>query len=592
MRPPPTRCTMRSWCSASRPPPRRLRVEGRIRRCGAQARERRAFGLERPPRRPRRERTRHALPHPGRRSGAVVRGGAPGRNRSGARRRARRPAARAARGASHRVRSRRGPGRAAARAARMPRTGDRGAPCLRSRAHGDRRRRRARRSGGRGLRAPRAVHVRCRFHGMVRAASARPHPPLHARPSPARDRARVAGGVRPLPVRVAAGQARRPARGRRGARRRGGRAGRVAAPAAAWEAEILPAGSWGLRPTCSTGCASQAGHRGRGRRLRCGIRRGVRSGRFGRLRLRCFRGRGGGRLRCGWRRAGRSRRAGWWRRPGRWPRAGRMAKYRRSLVLFPIRRRGEALGSRIQRRRDGGFGNTLFGHEQGAEQGPSFPRVEMSRPRRSPPGPGASSRSSKPAERRSSTTFSRRPAPATGCGRRPGELIAQGRVSADGFAGLRAFTGASARRLRAIAEAGRWSCVARRAADAGNVGEDGVEAVARTLLRRYGVVFKPLLARESITVPWRDLLREFRRFEARGEIRGGRFVAGFTGEQYALPEAVETLRRVRRAPADGAIVTLSAADPLNLTGVVCLGERVSATASTRIAFGTGCLLPP
>ena len=168
-----------------------------------------------------------------------------------------------------------------------------------------------------------------------------------------------------------------------------------------------------------------------------------------------------------------------------------------------------------------------------------------------------------------------------------GELIAQGRVSADGFAGLRAFTGASARRLRAIAEAGRWSCVARRAADAGNVGEDGVEAVARTLLRRYGVVFKPLLARESITVPWRDLLREFRRLEARGEIRGGRFVAGFTGEQYALPEAVETLRRVRRAPADGAIVTLSAADPLNLTGVVCLGERVAATASTRIAFRDG-----
>ena len=168
-----------------------------------------------------------------------------------------------------------------------------------------------------------------------------------------------------------------------------------------------------------------------------------------------------------------------------------------------------------------------------------------------------------------------------------GELIAQGRVTADGFAGLRAFTGASARRLRAIAEAGRWSCVARRAADAGDVGEDGVEAVARTLLRRYGVVFKSLLARESITVPWRGLLREFRRLEARGEIRGGRFVAGFTGEQYALPEAVETLRRVRRAPGDGTIVTLSAADPLNLTAVVCLGERVSATASTRIAFRDG-----
>ena len=168
-----------------------------------------------------------------------------------------------------------------------------------------------------------------------------------------------------------------------------------------------------------------------------------------------------------------------------------------------------------------------------------------------------------------------------------GELIALGLVSADGFAGLRAFTGASARRLRAIAEAGRWSCVTRRAADAGQIGEDGVEAVAHTLLRRYGVVFRSLLARESISVPWRDLLRQLRRLEARGEIRGGRFVAGFTGEQYALPEAVETLRRVRRAPADGTVVTLSAADPLNLTGIVCLGDRVPATASTRIAFRDG-----
>ena len=168
-----------------------------------------------------------------------------------------------------------------------------------------------------------------------------------------------------------------------------------------------------------------------------------------------------------------------------------------------------------------------------------------------------------------------------------GELMAHGVVSADGFAGLRAFTGTSARRLHAIAEAGRWSCVPRRAGDADPIEEGGVEAVARTLLRRYGVVFKPLLVRESLTVPWRGLLREFRRLEARGDIRGGRFVAGFTGEQYALPEAVETLRRVRRAPAGGTIVTVSAADPLNLTGIVCLGERVPATASTRIAFRDG-----
>ena len=167
-----------------------------------------------------------------------------------------------------------------------------------------------------------------------------------------------------------------------------------------------------------------------------------------------------------------------------------------------------------------------------------------------------------------------------------GELIAHGLVSADGFAGLRAFTGTSARRLRAVAEAGRWSCVPRRITDATAL-DGGIEAVARTLLRRYGVVFKPLLARESFTVPWRDLLRELRRLEARGEIRGGRFVAGVTGEQYALPEAVETLRRIRRAPADGALVTVSAADPLNLTGIVCLGERIPANAATRIAFRDG-----
>ena len=176
-----------------------------------------------------------------------------------------------------------------------------------------------------------------------------------------------------------------------------------------------------------------------------------------------------------------------------------------------------------------------------------------------------------------------------------GELITHGLVSADGFAGLRAFTGASARRLHAVAEAGRWACVPRRAGGAATatgpemegVGEDGAETIARTLLRRYGIVFKTLLARESLTVPWRDLLRVLRRLEARGEIRGGRFVAGFTGEQYALPEAVETLRRVRRAPADGAVVALSAADPLNLTGIVTLGDRIPATASTRIAFRDG-----
>ena len=168
-----------------------------------------------------------------------------------------------------------------------------------------------------------------------------------------------------------------------------------------------------------------------------------------------------------------------------------------------------------------------------------------------------------------------------------GELIAHALVSADAFAGLRAFTRGSARRLHAIAEAGRWSCVTRRTADATGVEEIDIEAVARTLLRRYGIVFKTLLARETLPLPWRDFLRELRRLEARGDLRGGRFVAEFTGEQFALPEAVESLRRTRRAPADGTVVTVSAADPLNLTGIVSLGERIPAAASNRIAFRDG-----
>ena len=168
-----------------------------------------------------------------------------------------------------------------------------------------------------------------------------------------------------------------------------------------------------------------------------------------------------------------------------------------------------------------------------------------------------------------------------------GELIAHGLVSADAFIGLRAFTRSSARRLHAVAEAGRWSCITRRPHDAALVEEVGVEAIARTLMRRYGVVFKTLLARETLPIPWRDLLRELRRLEARGDLRGGRFVAGFTGEQFALPEAIELLRRVRRTPADGAVAVVGAADPLNLTGVVSLGERIPAAASPRIAFRDG-----
>jgi ATP-dependent Lhr-like helicase len=114
-----------------------------------------------------------------------------------------------------------------------------------------------------------------------------------------------------------------------------------------------------------------------------------------------------------------------------------------------------------------------------------------------------------------------------------------------------------------------------------------VRALAWTLLARYGVVFRRLLARESSGVAWRDLLRVYRTLEARGDIRGGRFVSGMSGEQYALPDAVDRLREVRRAGPDETFVTLTAADPLNLTGVVTAGDRIRAAAGNRIVYRNG-----
>jgi len=113
------------------------------------------------------------------------------------------------------------------------------------------------------------------------------------------------------------------------------------------------------------------------------------------------------------------------------------------------------------------------------------------------------------------------------------------------------------------------------------------EAIARQLLRRYGVVFRDLLARERIAPPWRVLVAIYRRWEAQGRIRGGRFVAGLTGEQYALPEAVESLRAVRRAAADPGVVIIAAADPLNLVGYLLPGARIPATSGQAIAFRNG-----
>jgi hypothetical protein len=113
------------------------------------------------------------------------------------------------------------------------------------------------------------------------------------------------------------------------------------------------------------------------------------------------------------------------------------------------------------------------------------------------------------------------------------------------------------------------------------------EAVAWQLLRRYGVVFRRLVTRETLLTPWRDILRVYRRLEARGEIRGGRFVGGFSGEQYALPEAVGLLRSVRREEPRGELVAVSGADPLNLVGIVTPGDVVAGVATNRILYRDG-----
>jgi len=133
---------------------------------------------------------------------------------------------------------------------------------------------------------------------------------------------------------------------------------------------------------------------------------------------------------------------------------------------------------------------------------------------------------------------------------------------------------------------GRWA-LHGTTPEAHPLGDEELEALAWTLLRRWGVVFRRVLDREGQLPPWRDLLRCYRRLEARGEIRGGRFVAGFTGEQYALPDAVAALRAMRRKAPDGALVAVSAADPLNVVGILTTGRRVPALAGNRVLFQDG-----
>ncbi|MGB1109900.1 MAG: Lhr family helicase, partial [Gammaproteobacteria bacterium] len=179
-------------------------------------------------------------------------------------------------------------------------------------------------------------------------------------------------------------------------------------------------------------------------------------------------------------------------------------------------------------------------------------------------------------------------------------LAGQGYVSADSFLGLRALITPATKRAapvrghggrrsrgrrgRSVSDAGRWFAlpiVDERP-------DDHVEAIALKLLQRTGVVFRRLVERDLDRLPpWRDLLYVYRRMEARGEIRGGRFVAGFAGEQYALPEAVKALRAARKAQKTGELVAITAADPLNLTAVLLPGQRIPAQPGNRILLRDG-----
>ena len=174
------------------------------------------------------------------------------------------------------------------------------------------------------------------------------------------------------------------------------------------------------------------------------------------------------------------------------------------------------------------------------------------------------------------------------------ELVAAGVVTADGFDNLRSLIDpkrragqGSGRSTRPRHSTGRWALLhAVEAVERPRA----VEAACWMLLRRYGMVFRDLLAREANLPSWRELLMGFRRLEDRGEIRGGRFVDGFLGEQFALPVAVESVRAMRNLPLSGDVATLSAADPLNLVGILVPGERVPAISGRTVGYRDGIAL--
>jgi ATP-dependent Lhr-like helicase len=190
------------------------------------------------------------------------------------------------------------------------------------------------------------------------------------------------------------------------------------------------------------------------------------------------------------------------------------------------------------------------------------------------------------------------------------QLAALGLVTSDSFDGLRALLVPSNKRptfgrntakrrrrtnLASIEFAGRWSLLPRSpvlpaamgAPNGAGPRETAMEKFARVLLRRYGVVFRRLLERESFPVTWYELGRIYRRWEARGEIRGGYFVGGVSGEQFALPEAIGLLRSIRKSSSNRELITLSAADPLNLQGILTPGARITAFTANRILFRDG-----
>jgi ATP-dependent helicase Lhr and Lhr-like helicase len=185
-----------------------------------------------------------------------------------------------------------------------------------------------------------------------------------------------------------------------------------------------------------------------------------------------------------------------------------------------------------------------------------------------------------------------------------GELVSAGRVTGDGFSGLRALISATqtrggararwhsrwSRRTGGPVGAGRWAVLRREEPTeetAAGAEEARHEALARQYIRRYGVVFRDLLARETHAPAWRDLVRVYRRMEMSGELRGGRLVGGFVGEQFAAPDAVDALRATRRDERRGEIVRLSACDPLNLVGIVTPGPRIQATLANTVIYLDG-----